>query len=66
MKSVSHHVKKKFKTIQDIVHSQDCVVVIAFFCLEKLYNKTIVDYCRLRLGQYWYSQVDIISCPMPQ
>ena len=44
MKSVSHHVKKqKFKTVQGIVHSQDFVVV-AFFCLEKLYNKTIVDY----------------------
>ena len=43
MKSVSHHVKKKkFKTVQDIVHSQDFVV--AFFCLEKLYNKTIADY----------------------
>ena len=49
MKSISHHVKrKKFKTVQDIVHSQDfvvVVVVVAFFvCLEKLYNKTIVDY----------------------
>ena len=40
MKSVSHHVK----TVQDKVHSQDFVVVVAFFCLEKLYNKTIVDY----------------------
>ena len=28
MKSVSHHVKKKFKTVQDIVHSQDFVVVV--------------------------------------
>ena len=45
MKSVSHNVKKKkFKTFQDIVHSQDFVVVDAFFGLEKLYNKTIVDY----------------------
>ena len=45
MKSVSHHVKnQKFKTVQGIVHSQDFVVVVAFFCLEKLYNKTIVDY----------------------
>ena len=43
MKSVSHPVKnKKFKTVQDIVHSQDFVVVVAFFVLiEKLYNKTI-------------------------
>ena len=31
MKSVSHHVEKKFKTVQDIVHSQDFVVVVAFF-----------------------------------
>ena len=45
MKSVSHHVKKKkFKTVQDIVHSQDSVVGVAFFCLANLYNKTIVDY----------------------
>ena len=38
--------KKKLNTVQDIVHSQDfvVVVVVAFFCLEKLYNKTIVDY----------------------
>ena len=42
MKSVSHHVKKIFKAVQDIVHGQDFVVVV--FCLEKLYNKTIVDY----------------------
>ena len=39
MKLVSHHVKKE---IQDL--GQDFVVVVAFFCLEKLYNKTIVDY----------------------
>ena len=41
MKSVSRPVKKKkFKTVQDIVHSQDFdVVVVAFFVLiEKLYN----------------------------
>ena len=46
MKSVSHPVKKKkIKSVQDIVHSQDFVVVVAFFVLiEKLYNKTIVDY----------------------
>ena len=47
MKSDSHHEKKKkFKTVQDIVHSQDFVVIVVafFFCLEKLYNKTIVDY----------------------
>ena len=44
MKSFSHHVKKKFKTVQDRFHSQDFVVVVAFFCLEKLYNITIVDY----------------------
>ena len=32
MKSISHHAKKKFKTVQDIVHSQDfVVVVVAFF-----------------------------------
>ena len=42
MKSVSHHVKKNLKSVQDIVHSQDCVVVA--FYLEKLYNKTIVAY----------------------
>ena len=42
MKSVSRHVKKK--EIQDIVHSQDFAAVVTFFCLEKLYNKTIVDY----------------------
>ena len=43
---VNHHVKKKnFKTVQEIVNSQDFVVVGAFLsCLEKLYNKTIVDY----------------------
>ena len=40
--SVSQHVKKKFKTVQDIVHGQDFAVV-AFFLVE-LYNKTIVDY----------------------
>ena len=28
MKSVSHHEKKKFKTVQDIVKSQDFVVVV--------------------------------------
>ena len=45
MKSISHHVKNEFKTVQAIVHSYDfVVVVVAFFCLEKLYNKTIVDY----------------------
>ena len=44
MRPVSHPVKK-IKTVQDIVHSQDFVVVVAFFVLiEKLYNKTIVDY----------------------
>ena len=43
MKSVGHH-EKEFKTVQDIVHSQDFVVVVVIFCLEKLYNKTIVDY----------------------
>ena len=57
MKSISHHVKKKkFKTVQDKVHSQDfvvvvvvvvivvvvVVVVVAFFCLEKLYNKQLL------------------------
>ena len=32
MISVSHRVKKKkFKTVQDIVHSQDFVVAVAFF-----------------------------------
>ena len=33
MKSVSHHVKKKVKPVQDIVHSQDyvIVVVVVFF-----------------------------------
>ena len=45
MKSVSHHEKQKFKSVQDIVHGQDfVVVVVALFVLEKLYNKTIVDY----------------------
>ena len=35
MKSVSHHVKKKkFKTVQDIVRSQDFVVVVAFLFRE--------------------------------
>ena len=39
-----HLNKKKFKTVQDIVHSQDfVVVVVVVFCLEKLYDKTIVD-----------------------
>ena len=38
MKSISHYVKKKIKIVQDIVRSQDSVVVVAFFfCLEKLY-----------------------------
>ena len=36
-------IRKKFKTVQDIVHSQDFVVTVVVF-LEKLYNKTIVDY----------------------
>ena len=39
--------KKNFNTVQDIVHGQDFVVVVGFvvaFCLEKVYNKTIVDY----------------------
>ena len=45
MKSNSHQVKKKkFKTVQDTVHSQGFVFVVAFSCLEKLYNKAIVDY----------------------
>ena len=30
MKSVSHHVKQIFKTVQDIVHGQDFVVVVVF------------------------------------
>ena len=31
MKSVSHHVKKKkFNTVQDIVHSQDFVIAFLF------------------------------------
>ena len=29
MKSVSNHVKKKFKTVEDIVHGHDFVVVAA-------------------------------------
>ena len=29
MKSVSHPVKKKFKSVPDIVHGQDFVVVVA-------------------------------------
>ena len=45
MKSDSHHVKKEFKTVHDIVNGQDLVVdVVAFFRLENLYNRTIVDY----------------------
>ena len=34
--------KKKFKTVQVIVNGQDLLLLL--FCLEKLYNKTIVDY----------------------
>ena len=46
VKLVSHHVKKKVKTVQDIVHGKILLVfvVLLFFCLEKLYNKTIDDY----------------------
>ena len=45
MQPVSHHVKKKFKTVQDTAHRQGfVVVVVAFSCLEKLYNKAIFDY----------------------
>ena len=37
--------ERKLKTVQDIVYDQDYfVVVFAFFCLEILYIKTIVDY----------------------
>ena len=42
MKSVRHHLKKKFKTVQDIVYGQDLVVVVVLS--GELYNKTIVDY----------------------
>ena len=42
LKSVSHQVEKKFKAVEDIVHSRDFVVIVAF--LEKLYNKSTVDY----------------------
>ena len=41
MKSLSHHVIKKFKTDQDIVYSQDFVVAAAFLFRE-LYNKTML------------------------
>ena len=45
MESVSHHIKKDIQDCLDLVHSQDfVVVVVAFFCFENLYNKTIVDY----------------------
>ena len=38
MKSVSRPVKKKkFKTVQDIVHSQDFVVVVAFLFQKRNY-----------------------------
>ena len=70
MKSFSHHViKKKFKTGQDIVHSQGFVVVVAFFVSRNYIIKqllTIEALDMIGLGQYWYSQVDITSCPMPQ
>ena len=38
MQPFSHRVKNKFKTVKDIVHGKNFVVVVAF-CLEKLYNK---------------------------
>ena len=45
MKSNSLQVKKKkFKTVQDTVHGQGFVVVVACSCLEKLCNTAIVDY----------------------
>ena len=34
MKSISHHVKKKFKTVQDTGHSQDFVVIVFFLLRE--------------------------------
>ena len=41
MKSVSRHVIKKFKTVQDIVHGQDFfVVVVAFLFREIIYSTT--------------------------
>ena len=43
MKSVSHHVKKKFKTVQDIVHGQDFVVVVAFYIIKQLLNIEALD-----------------------
>ena len=44
MKSVSHHVKKKFKTVQDIVHGQDSVVVdVSFLFREKLLTIEALD-----------------------
>ena len=46
MKSVSHHVKKKFKTVQEIVHGQDSVVVVvavAFLFREKLLTIEALD-----------------------
>ena len=66
--SFSRHVKKEFKIAQYIViHGQDLVVVVvvAFF----VQRKYIINEClqlRLCLGQYWYYQSDIASCPVPQ
>ena len=37
MKSVGHNVnKKKFKTVEDIVHSQDFVVVVVAFLFREI------------------------------
>ena len=46
MKSVCHHVNKEVQEFQDIVHGQDflLLLLLLLYCLDKLYNKTIVDY----------------------
>ena len=39
MKSFSHLKKKKFKTVQDIVHGQDFVVVVVAFLFREIIYK---------------------------
>ena len=43
MKSVSHRVKKEFKTVQDIVHSQDFVLVVVAFLIKQLLTFVALD-----------------------
>ena len=74
MKSVNHHVNKNFisMTLSNFV----LLFLLRFFVeknyiIKQLLTGTIdvtvtIDVMLICLSQYWYSQVDITSWPMPQ